>query len=208
MHRLLGRANSSNVMKVLWLLDELGLPVEREDIGGAFGKTATPEYRALNPNGVVPTLIEDGFVLWESNVILRYLAAAHAAGTPLWPDDLRARANIDRWMDWQQTTLGPPMTTAFWGLVRTEPAQRDMATITAAVQRLGTIYGILDAEVAKQGYVAGSDLTPADICIGVHAFRYFSFEGVERPELPALRDWFARLKARPAFRTHVDHPMT
>lgn len=209
MRRVLGRANSSNVMKVLWLLDELDLPFEREDYGGAFGRTDTPEYRAMNPNAVVPTLVEDdGFVLWESNVILRYLAAGHAAGTPLWPDGLQARANIDRWMDWQQTTLGAPMTTVFWGLVRTAPEKRDMAAITAAAAKLGTLYGILNGVVARHGYVAGADLTPADVCIGVHAFRYFSFEGIERPELLALRDWFARLRTRPAFKAHVDHPMT
>ena len=208
MRRVLGRANSSNVMKVLWLLDELRLPFEREDVGGAFGGTDTPEYRARNPNGVVPTLVEDGFVLWESNVILRYLAAGHAAGTAMWPEDLQARANIDRWMDWQQTTLGAPMTTVFWGLVRTPPDKRDLAAITAAAARLGTLYGILDGVVAPGGYVAGSDLTPADVCIGVHAFRYFSFEGIERPELPNLRAWFARLRARPSFAKYVDHPMT
>lgn len=208
MRRVLGRANSSNVMKVLWLLDELGLAFEREDYGGAFGRVQTPEYRALNPNGVVPTLIEDEFVLWESNAILRYLAAAQAAGTPMWPESLHQRANIDRWMDWQQTTLGAPMTTVFWGLVRTAPEARDMAAVTAAAAKLGKLYGILDGVVAREGYVAGPDLTPADICIGVHAFRYFSFDGVERPALPALQDWFARLRARPAFATHVDHPMT
>ena len=212
MRRVLGRANSSNVMKVLWLLDELKLPFEREDYGGPFGRVQTPEYRALNPNSVVPTLIEhqgrDEFVLWESNAILRYLAAGHAAGTSMWPESLHARANIDRWMDWQQTTLGPPMTTVFWGLVRTAPDARDSAAIAAAAAKLGTLYGILDAVVARHGYIAGPDLTPADVCIGVHAFRYFSFEGIERPVLPALEDWFARLKARPAFHKHVDHPMT
>ena len=208
MRRVLGRANSSNVMKVLWLLDELGLPFEREDYGGAFGRVQTPEYRALNPNSVVPTLVEDEFVLWESNAILRYLAAGHAAGTPMWPGSLQRRANIDRWMDWQQTTLGTPMTTVFWGLVRTPPDKRDTAAVTAAAARLGVLYGILDGVVAREGYVAGPELTPADICIGVHAFRYFSFEGIERPAMPALEDWFARLRTRPAFATHVDHPMT
>lgn len=208
MRRVLGRANSSNVMKVLWMLDELGLPFQREDYGGAFGRTQTPEYRALNPNGVVPTLVEGDFVLWESNAILRYLAAGHAAGTPMWPDSLHARASIDRWMDWQQTALGPPMTTVFWGLVRTAPEKRDMAAITAAAERLGTLYGMLEPVVAREGYVGGADLTPADIAIGVHAFRYFSFEGIARPELPVVRAWFGRLRGRPAFRTHIDHPMT
>ena len=125
MRKLLGRANSSNVMKAVWLMEELGLPYGRTDVGGPFGGTGTPEYRALNPNGVVPTLVEDDFVLWESNAVIRYLCAANAPGNPMWPDDLRARASIDRWMDWQQTTLNRPQSTVFQGLVRTAPERRD-----------------------------------------------------------------------------------
>lgn len=208
MRRLLGRANSSNVMKVIWMLEELGLDYEREDYGGAFGRTQTPEYLAMNPNAIVPTLVEDGFVLWESNAILRYLAAGHAAGTPLWPEPLRERANIDRWMDWQQTTLGAPMTVVFWGLVRTAPEKQDWAAIHAAAAKAGTLYGILDRVLQGSDYIAGPDLTPADIAIGVHAHRWFSFEGVEKPMQPALRAWYDRLLARPAFRSHVALPMT
>lgn len=206
--RLLGRANSSNVMKVVWLLEELHVPYDREDYGGAFGKTQTPEYLAMNPNAVVPTLVEDGVVLWESNAILRYLAEAHAAGTPMWPTSLHARANIERWMDWQQTTLGAPMTVVFWGLVRTPEEKRDMAAIHAAAAKLGTLYGILEKVLSQHAYVAGASLTPADMAIGVHAHRYMSFEGIERPALPALCAWYDRLLARPAFKTHVAQPMT
>lgn len=208
MRRLLGRANSSNVMKVVWMLEELGLPYQREDFGGAFGKTDTPEYRAMNPNGIVPTLVEDDFVLWESNAILRYLAAAHAYGTPMWPEDPKARGSIDRWMDWQQTVLGAPMTTVFWGLVRTAPEKRDMPAIHAAAAKLGGIYGILESVLSKVDYVAGPVLTPADMAIGVHAHRWFSFEGIDKPAQPALRAWYDRLLARPAFKQHVALPMT
>ena len=208
MRRLLGRANSSNVMKVIWMLEELGLPYEREDYGGAFGRTQTPEYLAMNPNAVVPTLVEDEFVLWESNAILRYLAAGHAAGTPLWPDALRARANIDRWMDWQHTVLGPPMTVVFWGLVRTPAEKQDWPAIRGAAERLGRIYGILESALERHDYVAGPELTPADMAIGVHAHRWFSFEGVDKAELPRLRAWYDRLLARPAFRQHVAIRMT
>ena len=208
MRRLLGRANSSNVMKVIWLLEELKLPYAREDVGGAFGGTDTPEYRAMNPNGIVPTLVEDEFVLWESNAILRYLAAGHAAGTPMWPDDAHARASIDRWMDWQQTVLGAPMTVVFWGLVRTAPEKRDMEAIHAAAKKLGGIYGILEAALRSHDYIAGPALTPADIAIGVHAHRWFSFEGIDRPAQPKLRAWYDRLLARPAFAAHVAQPMT
>ncbi len=208
MRRLLGRANSSNVMKVIWLLEELGLPYHREEYGGAFGKTTDPEYLAMNPNAVVPTLVEDDFVLWESNAICRYLAASHGAGTPLWPEDLHARANIDRWMDWLQTTLGPPMTVVFWGLVRTPADQQDWAAIDAAAVKLGRLYGMLDVILARHPYVAGNDFTPADIAIGPHLHRWFSFEGIEKPEHPHLRAWYDRLCGRTAYRTHVAVKMT
>ena len=212
MRRVLGRANSSNVMKVVWLLEELGLPYEREDVGGAFGGNDTAAYRAMNPNGVVPTLVEDEFVLWESNAILRYLAASNAGHTPLllrslWPESLRERANIDRWMDWQQTTLGPPMTVVFWGLVRTPPEKRDLLAIDEAAEKLGRIYGILDRVLQATPYVAGPALTPADIAIGVHAHRWFSFD-IERPPQQALRAWYDRLLERRPFREHVALPMT
>ena len=122
MRKLWGRKNSSNVMKVIWLLEELHLPYERIDVGGPFGRTHDPDYLAMNPNSVVPTLEEEnGFTLWESNAILRYLASTHASGmasttggaATIWPDDLQARANIDRWMDWQQTTQNAPASIVF-----------------------------------------------------------------------------------------------
>lgn len=207
MRQLLGRANSSNVMKVIWLLEELGLPYERKDIGGKFGGNDTPEYRALNPNGVVPTLVEDGFVLWESNAILRYLAAAHPEGHRFWPRDLHKRANIDRWMDWQQTTLGPPMTVVFWGLVRTPPEKRDLAAIAKAQSRLGELYGMLDAVLATNDYIGGPDLSVADMAIGVHLHRWMSFD-ITRPAQKHVESWYSRLLARPAFKTHVAGPMS
>ncbi|GAC1347573.1 MAG: glutathione S-transferase [Acetobacteraceae bacterium] len=207
MRQLLGRANSSNVMKVIWLLEEMGLPYERRDVGGKFGGNDTPEYRELNPNGVVPTLVEDEFVLWESNAILRYLAAAHPAGHALWPRELHARASVDRWMDWQQTTLGPPMTVVFWGLVRTAPEKRDAAAIEKAAARLGELYGMLDRVLAGSAYVGGAELTVADMAIGVHAHRWFSFE-MPRPDQKHLRAWYDRLLARPAYKTHVAGPMS
>lgn len=208
MRQLLGRANSSNVMKVIWLLEEMGLPYERKDVGGAFGGNDTAEYRAMNPNGVVPTLVEDDFVLWESNVILRYLAASHEAGSQFWPRDLHARANVDRWMDWQQTTLGAPMTVVFWGLVRTAPEKRDMVAIGKAAARLGELYGVLDRVLAGSDYIGGPALSLCDMAIAVHAHRWFSFEGIEKPEQPHLRAWYDRLLARPAYKQHVAAPMT
>ena len=211
MRTLLGRANSSNVMKVICLLEELGLPYERRDVGGAFGGTDTPEYLAMNPNKVVPTLVEQGpegdFVLWESNAILRYLADTHAAGTHWWPADARQRALIGQWMDWQHTVLGAPMTVVFWNLVRFAPEKRDMAAVEAATAKLCGIYGILDAVLTRRDFVAGPEVTPADIAIGAHAHRWFSF-AIDRPAMPGLEAWYRRMLDRPAYRTHVAVPMT
>lgn len=207
MRTLLGRANSSNVMKVIWLLEELGLPYERVDVGGPFGGTDTPEYRAMNPNGVVPTLMEGDYVLWESNAILRYLCAAHAPGHPVWPDDVKARGSIDRWMDWLQTTLGPPQSVVFQGLVRIAPEKRDHAAIGAALGKLREHWGLLDRVLDREEYVAGPAFSLADVAIGVHVHRWFSF-AVERPEMPHLRRWYERLLERGAYRAHVAGPMT
>ncbi len=208
MRKLWGRANSSNVMKVIWLLEELGLPYQRIDCGGAFGRTDTPEYRAMNPNGLVPTLEEDdGFILWESNAILRYLCAAHAPGSPMFPADLHARASIDRWMDWQQTALNAPLTPVFWGLIRTPAEQRDNAAIERGIRASAEVLARLDAILARVPYVAGPVFTLADIPVGVHVHRWFFFP-VEKPPLPHLRAWYDRLLERPAYRAHVAGPVT
>jgi glutathione S-transferase len=197
-----GRATSSNVMKVLWALGELGLPFERIDVGGSFGKTDTPDYRGMNPTGLVPTLQEDGFTLWESNAILRYLCQAHAPQSPLWPQDARARANVDRWMDAQQTVLNRPMGVVFWGLVRTPPDKRDPAAIAQGVADAAKAYGLIEAELAKHAYIAGPDFTLADIPWGVHVHRWFNI-AFDRPPLPHLRAWYDRLCERPAYRQHI-----
>jgi glutathione S-transferase len=200
-----GRATSSNVMKVLWGLGELDLPFERIDVGGAFGKTDTPEYRGMNPTGLVPTLQEDGFTLWESNVILRYLCHAHAPRSPLWPQDPHARANVDRWMDAQQTVLNRPMSAVFWGLVRTPPDKRDMGAIRQAIEDTAKAWRMIEAELARHPYIAGDGFTLCDIPWGVHAHRWFGMDylGLERPEFPALRAWYVRLCERPAYRRHI-----
>ena len=208
MRTLWGRKNSSNVMKVIWLLEELSLPYRRIDVGGPFGRTKDADYVAMNPNSVVPTLEEeDGFTLWESNVILRYLASKHADGTALWPQELQARANVDRWMDWLHTTLGPPASVVFQGLIRTAPEQRNTQAIEAAIVQAGRAYALLDAQLAKHDYIAGSHFTLADIPIAVHAHRWFELP-IMRPDLPHLRAWYERLLQRPAYREHCAAPLT
>ena len=200
-----GRPTSSNVMKVLWTLEELGLPFERIDVGGAFGRTGTPEYRAMNPTGLVPTLQEGEFTLWESNAICRYLAAVHAPGTPLWPDDARARANIDHWMDAQQTVLNRPMTAVFWGLVRTPADKRDLTAVAAAIGDAAAAWRIVEAGLHARPFSAGGDFTLCDITWGVHAHRWFNidYQGLIRPDMPVLRAWYDRLCERPAYRRHI-----
>lgn len=195
MLRIWGRLSSVNVQKVVWAADELGLAHERVDAGGAFGVVATPEYRRLNPNALVPVIEEDGFVLWESNAIVRYLAARHGAGT-LWPDDLRQRADIDRWMDWQATAYTPAMRDAFMQLVRTAPDRRDAAAIEASRAASEKCSAILDAHLAGRDFLAASGFSPADIAVGCAAHRWLNLPLAREPR-PHLERWYAALRTRP-----------
>jgi glutathione S-transferase len=204
--KILGRNNSSNVQKVMWCVGELGLKHERADVGGPFGGNKEAKYLALNPMGLVPTIDDDGFVLWESNAIVRYLAAKHGAGT-LWPTDLRQRADADRWMDWQASAVGPAITPVFMGLIRTPPDKRDPAAIEAGRKRTAELMAVLDAHLARRRFVAGDSLTMGDIPLGVMAYRWFNF-AIERPETKHLRAWYERLTQRPAYKQHVMLPIT
>lgn len=200
-----GRATSSNVMKVLWGLGELDLPFERVDVGGAFGKTDTPDYRNMNPTGLVPTLQEDDFTLWESNAILRYLCHAYAPHSLLWPQEPHARANVDRWMDAQQTVFNRPMSAVFWGLVRTAADKRDMTAIAQSIAETAKAWAMVEAELSRHAFIAGDEFTLCDIPWGVHAHRWFGMDylGLVRPELPAVRAWYERLCQRPAYQEHI-----
>src|SRR5215218_8773280 len=154
MIKIWGRNNSINVQKVMWAVGELKLPHERIDIGGPFGKNKEPAYLAMNPNGLVPTLEEeDGFTLWESNSILRYLAAKHKSS--LEPTDLRARANAQKWMDWQLSVAQAAILPVFMGIVRTPPEKRDPKVIEDIQAKLIEVMKILDAQLAKTEFVAG-----------------------------------------------------
>ena len=201
MLKIWGGKGSSNVQKVLWCCGELGLAFEREDVGGADARHRSPEYLALNPNGLVPTVDDGGFVLWESNAIVRYLSAKHGMGT-LCPADLAQRADADRWMDWQQTVLAPQMGVLFRGLLRSPPDAIAPAQLDAAMQTARAAWKILDAQLATRLFVAGADLTMGDIALGNAAHRWFRLP-VERPILPHLASWYARLRERPAFAQHV-----
>lgn len=198
-----GRANSSNVWKPLWVLEELGLPYQRFDVGMEHGVVDTPEYRALNPNGRIPSLRHDGVELWESNSICRYLcllAGGDAKG--LYPTAPDARASVDRWLDWQLSTLSPAERDLFWNMVRTPAERRDMRAVQAAVTNSARCWAILEARLTDgRAYIEGDALTLADIVLGCLARRWFGPEvrvdGM--PEFARLTAWYAQIGARPGF---------
>lgn len=205
MIRILGREDSLNVRKVLWCCDELGLAWEREDYGGPFGRTDTPEYRALNPNGLVPTVLDGDLAIWESNTILRYLAGRYG-GAPLYDPDPGRRSLTERWMDWQLSTTQPAMTVVFFNLVRLPPEQRDEAAMARNrdlyAQAMALLDGALAGSAGDGPYIAGRDLTLGDIPLGVAVNRWFMLD-IVREDLPALAAYYETLQRRPAYRRHV-----
>ncbi len=205
MLKIIGRVTSGNVMKPLWLADEIGLEYEQIDIGGPFGGNDTPEYLAMNPMGLVPTIDDDGFIMWESNAITRYLAAKHAKGT-LYPDDPQARATADTWMDWKLNAVNPFMRAIFWGLVRTKPEDRNQDEIDAGIKQGCKFWGMLDTHLEGRDYIAGDQLTMGDIPLGPQAFRWFELVE-DRPSMPNLEAWYQRLTERPAFRKRCMNPL-
>ncbi|MBO22901.1 MAG: glutathione S-transferase [Rhodospirillaceae bacterium] len=197
MLKILGRATSTNVQKVLWFCDEAGIAYAHDNgIGGAFGRNDTPEYLAMNPNGKVPTVIDGDFVMWESNSVIRYLARKHKSA--LYPSEFEVRNMVERWMDWELSVVAPHQGTVLVGLVRTKPEDRDNAKIKTAGTAWARGMTILDEQLAKTGHVAGDDFTLADIPLGPIAHRFFSLD-IERPDLPNLRRWYETLSGRPAF---------
>ena len=206
MLKIWGRDNSVNVEKVLWACEELGLPYDRVDAGGQFGIVDTPQYRAMNPNGLVPTVEVDGLVLWESNAIVRYLAARHSAGN-LWPDDPAIRVEADRWMDWSATMFWPAFRDLFWNLVRTPQDQRDAAAIDRSHARSAELLGYLDRHLTNRAHIAGDSFTMGDIPMGCAVWRWMSLP-IARPEYPALKRWFETLGERPRYRKVVMKPLT
>jgi len=203
---LWGNADSVNVQKIMWCCEEIGLAYRRIDAGRHFGVVNTPEFRRLNPNGLVPTIEDEGFVLWESNAILRYLTAKHAAGT-LWPSDVAQRALADRWMDWANSTLWPTMVPLFRAFMRTPEAQRNAAAIEADRVETAEVLRVLDAQLAATAFVGGDTFTMGDIAVGCAAWRWMALP-VERPALLNFQRWFDALAARPAYRRVVMLPLT
>jgi glutathione S-transferase len=202
MLKIWGRNTSSNVQKVIWALAEMQVPFERIDVGGAFGRTTEPFYLAMNPNSLVPTLEEDdGFTMWESNSIVRYLAGKHNAAV-LMPSDLKVRARAQMWMDWQLTVMGPAITPVFWGLIRTPPEKRDANAIAAGKEKTIVAAKMMEEQLGRTQYMAGNDFSYGDIPVGIMIYRYTQLIP-ERPSTPNLDRWYAAISSRPAFKEQI-----
>jgi len=206
MIRILGRANSINVQKVMWCAAELGIEVSREDVGGAFGGNTTEDYLGKNPNGKIPTLIDGDFVLWESNAIVRYLCEAEGT-SPWYPGGLQDRARANQWMDWYLTSMHPHMTVIFWQLIRTAADDRNMDAVKTATNEAGKLWAMLDNYLARKAFVLGDQPSMADIPLGCAAYRWHEMD-VDRPNLRNLRTWWESLAERPHYREHVMLPLT
>jgi glutathione S-transferase len=194
-----GRATSSNVQAVMWTIGELGLAYKRLDYGHIHGGLDSPEFLAMNPNGLVPVVTDgDGPPIWESAAIVRYLCARYAR-EPFWPADPLARSQADMWAEWGKTTLGRAFSEPiFWAVIR----KGDPETLAKALQRFDGILDILEARLNLSPFVGGDEFTFADVMAGHLFYRYFTLE-IFRRERPALEHYYATLKERPAFREHV-----
>jgi glutathione S-transferase len=196
-----GRRNSINVQKVIWAIAELSLPYQRIDLGGSFGGNRDAEALARNPNGLVPVLLDDNCVIWESNAIVRYLAAKYGNGH-LWPVDPGLRAIADRWMDWQLTVTYPALVPLFIQLVRTPQENRNPATISAATSACEAAFSILDGCLSDRNFIGGDQFTMGDIALGCTLHRWYALP-IERPKMPSLADYYERLSQRKAFEDQV-----
>src|SRR3954451_23351477 len=199
--KMWGRNTSSNVQKAMWAVGELKLPCERIDVGGAYGKTKEPFYLAMNPNSLVPTLEEDdGFTLWESNSVVRYLAGKH--GGTLEPKDAKVRAKAHMWMDWQLSVMGPAITPVFWGLIRTPPEKRDPKAIEAGKEKTIAAVKMMDAQLGKTKFLASDEFSYGDIPVGIMTYRYMQLIP-ERPATPNVDRWYAAISGRTAFKEQI-----
>ena len=197
-----GRNTSSNVQVAMWTVAELGLAHQRKDWGGAFGGNDDPAYRAMNPNGLIPVMQDGDVVLWESPVILRYLAARYGSAT-FWPQDPAVRGRLDMWAEWTKTSLAPELIyKVFWHLVRTPPAKRDMAVVANGAEGLKALMPRLDARLADAPYLGGDDICFADIMAGHVLYRYMTLD-FDKADTPNIDAYYARLTDRPAYAEHV-----
>ena len=214
MLRVLGRVNSINVQKVLWTASELKLPLQQDDYGGAFGGLDTTAYTALNPNKLIPVLVDGNFSLWESNSIMRYLGEKYSADNAcggLWPRDAKSKANVDKFLDWQISTLYPPVRTIFLSLVRTPESERNHLELDMAQQVAWDKFQILEYVLSDgRPFVAGGDFTLADIALGITAHRWLLLSDInDSSKHKLVEKWYQRLCARQPFQKHIlDSPLS
>jgi len=201
---LWGRLNSANVQKAVWVLEELELPYAHVPLAGAHGGNDSPEYLAMNPNGLVPTLRDGELVVWESHAIVRYLSAEYGSGL-LYPMEARDRAMADQWTDWTATTFQPAWIAVFWNKVRTPQAEQDAATIERAVAAASRCFAIMDRRLGEAPYLGGEQLSYADIVAGVAMYRWTTMD-IDRLALANVEAWHRRLEERAAFRKAVNVP--
>jgi glutathione S-transferase len=206
MIKIWGRTDSSNVQKVLWCLGELGLEFDRVDWGGKFGGNKDKDYLAMNPNGLVPTIKDGDFILWESNSIMRYLNEKYGQGKLL-PATPEGRAKANRWMDWQLTTLGPAIVPLFWNLIRTPVDKRDPKVVQVALDKTSAAWQMVENHLTNTPFLAGDTLSLGDIPLGVWAYRWFNLP-IERPKFANIDGWYKRLCERPPYQKHIMIPVT
>lgn len=206
MLKIWGRPDSSNVQKVLWCCAELRLDFERVDLGGKFGGNKEQTYLSMNPNGLVPTIQDGDFILWESNSIMRYLVDKYGQGRLL-PSTPEGRADANRWMDWQLSAFNPMMVPLFWGFIRTAQEKRDENVIREALRKSTEGWRIVDKQLQQSAYLAGAEFTIGDIPLGVWAYRWFNLP-IERPNLAGLAEWYKRLCGRAGYQKHIMIPLS
>lgn len=194
---LWGRLSSANVQKVVWALEELGLDYEHVPVGGTFGGLDTTAFRAMNPNGLIPVLRDGGLTVWESHAVVRYIAAEYGSGL-LFPLDPAERALVDQWTDWTATTFQPAWIGVFWDLVRTPTPQHDKGKIERGIAATVRCLGMMETRLGESLYLGGPGLTYADIVAGTAMYRWMTMP-IDRPTMPNLEDWYARLCDRPAY---------
>jgi glutathione S-transferase len=204
MLKIWGRRSAFNVQKAMWAIGELGLSHEHINAGGDAGGLDEPEFRRLNPHGRIPVINDDGIVIWESNSIIRYLGAKYGEGS-FWNPDPATRSLADRWLDWGLATAQRDFLELFWGYYRTPEARRDAAFVAERFKRCAANYQLIDRHLEEHAYLAGEVFTMADIPVGTTLYRYFEME-IDRPRMPNVEAWYARLRDRSAYQEHVMLP--
>lgn len=204
MLQIYGRKNSNQVIQTMWTVAEIGLEHVRHNVGGSFAGTDTDTYGALNPNRLVPTIDDNGFILWESYAIIRYLCRQYAMGS-LWPEDSQHAATADKWMEWTNSRFMKTFFPIFWGLIRTPKEKQNLDQIRASARATGELLQIVEHQLEGKQFITGDTLTMGDIPLGSMLFKYYTLE-IERPSLPNIEAWYARLCEREAYRTHAMNP--